>query len=369
MRVYIVGAGVIGRTHAEAVRKLPDRDKIALFVADPNPAALAAFTEQYPEAKPYSDAGAMLAEPAEEDDIVIIGTPPFTHYELARTALASGRHTLCEKPFVMNREQSEELLRTALERGRYIGCCSVRFLGSPKLAEVKKLLASGKLGEIYKVSFVFRNQRGRAGIEYQPESRWFLDRSKSGGGILMDWGPYDFTVLNDLFRPVSVEVVSAWTGRPVTAVDPTDTVYDIEGHVGASLRYRLADGASFWLQYERASCTHGEPGHYFEIEGTLGAVRWSPYFESDQIIYSRDVNGEVHREEITSSLQGEWTVMDRPFYEFFRLVHGEPSLALINEQAVFNFQCIQAVYQCAETGTRQIVERPGSEFTGRTAGR
>ncbi|WP_309120675.1 Gfo/Idh/MocA family oxidoreductase [Paenibacillus sp.] len=77
VRIYLIGAGVIARAHAAAA-KLPE--PAALRVADPNPAALESFRDAYPEAAAFDDAAKMLAsEPARDDDIVIVATPPFLH--------------------------------------------------------------------------------------------------------------------------------------------------------------------------------------------------------------------------------------------------------------------------------------------------
>lgn len=355
MQFYLIGAGVIARSHADAIRKLSNYDEIELKVADPNPQALSGFVELYPEAAAFSDARTMLAEEAKEDDIVVICTPPFTHYELSRLALESNRHVLCEKPLVMNCKEVENLLEITMRKKRLLGCCSDRFIGLPKTEEIKRIIQSNELGEIYKVTFVYRGQRSRPGVEYQPESRWFLDRSKSGGGIVMDWGPYDFAILNDVFKPSAIEVSSAWVSKPETQADPVDTVYDVEGHVGAMMKYHL-DGKTIWVQYERAHCTHGKPYHLVEIEGTKGAVEWSPYFESDKVVFTKDRDGEVVTEESEFANESDISFMDHPIHYFYHKVKGEPSLALTNEQALFNFSCLQALYNCAETGTVQKVK-------------
>ncbi|WP_078382482.1 Gfo/Idh/MocA family protein [Sutcliffiella halmapala] len=355
MKFYLIGAGVIARSHADAILKLPNGADIEVKVADPNPHALNEFVKLHPKATPFSDAKVMLAEEAKQNDIVVIGTPPFTHFELSRLALESGRHVLCEKPLVMKREEGEILLEIANRKNLLLGCCSDRFLGLQKTEEIKRLLQSDAVGEVYKVTFVYRGQRSRPGVEYQPESKWFLDRSKSGGGIVMDWGPYDFAVLNDIFKPSAVEVSAAWVSKPETEVDPVDTVYDIEGHVGAMLKYHL-DGKAIWVQYERASCTHGEAYHHVEIEGTRGALQWSPYFESDKVIYTRDKAGEVVTEEKEIVHEGNIGFMDNPVYYFYKKVKGEASPALTNEQTIFNFSCVQSLYDYVETGTVQRIE-------------
>src|SRR5262249_42983066 len=153
---------------------------------------------------------AMLAESARENDIVIIATPPFTHYELACAALATGRHVLCEKPLALDRTQAHEMLAVAQAHQRLLGCCSVRFLHWPPAEAARRLLQEGALGQLYHIRFLSVEQRNRPGIEYQPGTYWFLDQAKSGGGTLMDRAPYEFTMLNDLLAPTRVEVLSAW---------------------------------------------------------------------------------------------------------------------------------------------------------------
>lgn len=44
---------------------------------------------------------------------VIIATPPDTHYNLALSVIQAGKHVLCEKPFVLENNQAEELFKLA----------------------------------------------------------------------------------------------------------------------------------------------------------------------------------------------------------------------------------------------------------------
>ncbi len=52
-----------------------------------------------------------------EVDAVVIATPNDTHHSLAKKALLSGKHVLCEKPLSMHSEECEELSRISSERG------------------------------------------------------------------------------------------------------------------------------------------------------------------------------------------------------------------------------------------------------------
>lgn len=361
-RIYLVGAGIIARAHAAAIHTLPDAESVVLAVADPNAHTLEAFAAQYPQARLFKDAQTMLEEPAQHTDIVIVATPPSTHYELACAALATGRHVLCEKPLAMDQAQARAMLVVAREQQRLLGCCSVRFLHMPVAEEVRRLLQEGAVGSLSHVRFVNREQRNRPGIEYQPESPWFLQQAKSGGGTLMDRAPYEFTVLNDLFQPVQVDVLAAWLANPVTALNlPPDIVNDVEQQAGATLRYHLADGTTFLLNYERASCTHSEDQSLIEIEGVKGTLRWSwpRWGTHPTLTYSYDKDGWV--ESKTSTFPFPFLVTnalrfgEKPLFYFYQRVTGQPSSAVVNEQALFNFSCIRAIYDCARTGEPHTV--------------
>lgn len=359
-RIYLIGAGKIARSHADALQRLPDPGQISLSVADPSPQALADFSRQYPQAHVFDNAQTMLAEPAQETDIVIVATPPFTHYELTCAALATDRHVLCEKPLAMDRAQARQMLAIAKERNRLLGCCSVRFLHTPPTEEARRLLNEHVLGDIYHVRFINREQRTRPGIEYQPGTSWFLDFAKSGGGTVMDRAPYEITVLNNLFQPESVEVLAAWIANPTTALNlPPETIFDVEQQAGATLRYHLADGKTFMLTYERASCSHSDEQSLIEVEGLEGTLHWHwPGPRANmKLTHNYDHDGLIESRTFSFPPPGPDAMRfgDKPLVYFYRRMIGEPSSAVVNEQALFNFSCIQGIYECARSGQPQTI--------------
>lgn len=357
-RVYLIGAGVIARYHAAATSDLAGAGRVLLSVADPNGEALTGFREQFPSAKIFDDAEAMLAEAPRPSDIVVVATPPFTHHLLAVAALESGRHVLSEKPLAMNRDEARDMLRVARSVGRRLGCCSTRFLGLATNEETKRIVESGTLGELYHATFVNRRQRGRSGIEHQPATRWFLERARSGGGTLMDWSPYDLTTLNHILSPIRVDVLAAWTTDPETAIDlPPGTVVDTEQHAGASLRFHRADGQKIDVTLERAACTHGGERITVEIEGRRGAVSWDwlDWLGDGSVAVSQDQDGRVVTETTRLGVGTPLHPHHRPLVYFHQNVQGNESLAVVDEQAVFNFSCIQGIYACARSGIPQSV--------------
>jgi predicted dehydrogenase len=359
-RIYLIGAGKIARSHANALQTLSDAGEIRLAVADPVPQTLADFGRQYPQARLFDNAQSMLAEPAQETDIVVVATPPFTHYELTCAALATDRHVLCEKPLAMDRAQARQMLAQAKSRNRLLGCCSVRFLHLPPAEEARRLLNEHVLGDIYHVRFISREQRSRPGIEYQPGTFWFLDAAKSGGGTLMDRAPYEFTVLNNLFQPECVEVLAAWMANPTTALHlPPEATFDVEQQAGATLRYHLADGKTFMLTYERASCSHSDEQSLIEVEGLAGTLSWhwpTPRVNM-KLTHNYDRDGLVESRIISFPPPGPEIMRfgDKPLAYFYRRMVGQPSSAVVNEQALFNFSCMRGIYDCARSGQPQTI--------------
>ena len=120
-RVYIIGVGSIANSRIQTIGKLPI-DELETHVSDNNPIVLQQFKERFSSVIPHQDTLSMLAEPAWENDIVIVCTPPVSHCSVTLQALESKRHVLCEKPLAMNQEESRSMLAKAREVEKLLGC-------------------------------------------------------------------------------------------------------------------------------------------------------------------------------------------------------------------------------------------------------
>lgn len=87
-------------------------------------------------------------------DLVVLSTPPHTHYPLAKEALLNGKNVLVEKPFSETSEQAKELFELAEEKELFVQCYQNRRFDSDFLT-VQKVIESGKLGEILEVEMHF----------------------------------------------------------------------------------------------------------------------------------------------------------------------------------------------------------------------
>ena len=115
-------------------------------------------------------------------DAVYVATPHPMHHEDALLALRAGKHVLVEKPFTMNAAEAEELVAEARARGLFLmEAMWTRFL--PHIAEIRRLLAEGALGEIVTVT-------ADHGQWFAEDPAFRLFAPELGGGALLDLGIY-----------------------------------------------------------------------------------------------------------------------------------------------------------------------------------
>src|SRR3954468_8269647 len=133
LNVCMVGHGMMGIWHSEALQRLDDAQLHTVVGRAPAPAgestaapgqgrkppSTEVFATKYGYKKWTTDLGEALADP--EVDVVIIAGPSETHADMGIASLEAGKHTLVEIPIAMNLEGVERVVATAKERGLTLG--------------------------------------------------------------------------------------------------------------------------------------------------------------------------------------------------------------------------------------------------------
>jgi predicted dehydrogenase len=173
-RIGVVGLGYWG---PNLLRVLSERDDVELaWMCDLDGERLARMARRYPAAQTTRRVGDLHAD--DDLDAIVIATPVFTHYALARSSLEAGKHTLVEKPLASSTEEAEELMHLADD----VGCslmCGHTFLYSPPVRAVGEMLRAGALGDLYFIS----SSRVNLGLHQRDVS------------VIWDLGPHDFSIL------------------------------------------------------------------------------------------------------------------------------------------------------------------------------
>jgi len=112
------------------------------------PELFASYQDRLPDARFTTDLSEMLADP--KLDVVVINTPPATHFEYALRALQHQKHVLVEKPFTVTEEETQRLFAEAAAQGVKILAYQNRRYDSD-FQVVAQIIRSGKLGRLVEV--------------------------------------------------------------------------------------------------------------------------------------------------------------------------------------------------------------------------
>jgi len=185
VNIGIIGLGFMGATHIAGYAKIPGVSVAA--VSTSNPAVLAGDLSKIggniefdssaidiSAAKKYSRWEDLTADP--DVDAVDICLPTDLHTSVSMSALAAGKHVLCEKPMALTEADCELMIEAANKNKRVLMIGQVlRFW--PEYVALQKFGASKKYGAIHSATFV-----RQCGL---PDwSKWLPVEARSGGATL-----------------------------------------------------------------------------------------------------------------------------------------------------------------------------------------
>lgn len=185
MKVAVIGCGYWGRHLVRNFNNSNDWD--LKYICDTKKSQLDKFSEMYPEVKAVSDFKVIIAD--KEIDAIVIATPVFTHYDLAKPALEAGKHVWLEKPLTASVKEAEELNKIAESKGLILHVDHT-FIYTPAVRKIKEVIESGEIGDI----MYFDSVRVNLGL-FQHDIN-----------VLWDLAPHDISILEYCIgkKPISV---------------------------------------------------------------------------------------------------------------------------------------------------------------------
>ncbi|MGG1313358.1 Gfo/Idh/MocA family protein [Cohnella laeviribosi] len=176
IRTAVIGTGSISDFHLKSYARHPDAELVA--VCDLNGERARQKADQFGAAKSYSDYKELLADP--DIDAVSVCTWNNTHAEISIAALRAGKHVLVEKPLCTTVEEALRIQEAVEETGKQLMIGYVRRY-DPNARLLKEFVDKGEFGDLYYAKASSIRRHGNPG-------GWFADRSRSGGGPLIDIG-------------------------------------------------------------------------------------------------------------------------------------------------------------------------------------
>ena len=301
MNIGIIGAGAISKRHLNAFRVIPGATVTA--ICDVNEAQAKATAAEFSVPNIFTDYQDILSDPSIE--AVSIVTPTFTHGKIVADALAAGKHVLCEKPPALTYEEALRNEEAAKASGKLLmyGFVS-RFRQEHQL--LKQFVEEGRLGKIYYAEASRMQNCSLLG-------GWFRDKTKSGGGQLMDAAIHQLDLLLWLIDYPEVQSVRGFTsdvnkdlperiqgvGGGYLSAHNTPIPRTIESFATGYITFK--DGRNLIIKAAQIANTPN-PGTRFEILGDKGGVACegtsmkfltidpSNYFVSSEPVITSNVN-------------------------------------------------------------------------------
>jgi predicted dehydrogenase len=157
----LIGAGYFARFQAEAWRRIPAAEIVA--VADPVAGKARSFADEFGIAGAYESTDEALER--ELPDFVDIATRPESHLELVRGAARRGLHVICQKPMAPTWDDCVAMVRACEDAGVRL-LIHENWRWQPWYREVRRLLDARALGNVFQLTFQWRTGDGRGPEPY-----------------------------------------------------------------------------------------------------------------------------------------------------------------------------------------------------------
>ncbi|UPK95237.1 hypothetical protein LCI18_006172 [Fusarium solani-melongenae] len=269
LQVAVVGYGLAAKIfHIPFIQASPLLKLHSIVQRKPNKESSA--PNNHPSLTHYTTLDPVLQDPA--IDLVVITTPPDSHFNLSKLCLQAGKHILVEKPFVPTVEEADQLIHIARENNRLICVYQNRRWDSDFLT-VKSLIKDGIFGRIYEVDTHFDY--------YRPEhfETWRGQLGTTdGGGALFDLGAHLIDQAYTLFGlPSSVYgVLSSQRDGRISPDKPDSVQAQLNYANGLIVNIRISDMSvestqrRFWIRGTKGSFTkNGRDSQEAQLEAGL----------------------------------------------------------------------------------------------------
>jgi len=198
LRVGVIGCGNIAqKVHLRVLRRLDGVEVAA--VAEPDDARRVAGQRLAGCAVIFADYRELLALPGL--DAVVIAAPNILHAEIAVEAFGRGKHVYLEKPISTTADEGARVLDAWCQAGT-VGMVGFNYRFNPLYLEIRRTIASGRLGKLAAARSVFSSSSKRS------LSEWKHDR-RDGGGPLLNMASHHADLLYFFFAQRVREVFAA----------------------------------------------------------------------------------------------------------------------------------------------------------------
>jgi len=303
--------------------------------------------EKYPTIITYRSFEEMLADEAVE--LVIVNTPNYTHYPMAKQALLAGKHVLVEKPFTNTVAEALELIELAGIQNKKLSVFQNRRWDSD-FKTVQKVVAEKLLGDIVEAEIHF----DRYNDVLSPKGH--KEIPGPGTGILYDLGSHLIDQAICLFGMPHSLFADLATMRPSSQIDDYMDLLLLY----PSMRVRI-HGSYFVREPLPSFILHGTKGSFIKpradtqetrlvAQQSPGMKDWGTEPEAARGLLHTEQNGKIIKEHIPTE-RGNYIGYYDQLYN--AIAHNEP-LIVSAADGLNVIRLIEKAYQ--SNAEKRVVE-------------
>lgn len=241
LNIGMIGFGTIAPFYVEAIHNVPGLRLLSVCVPEEAKRVELASSGY----RVANDAHSVFDMP--DIDAVIIATPNVLHAPLSISALASGKHVLCEKPMATRATDAMRMIDAAARAQKHL---AVAFHNrhSPLVLDFVQNMR-GKKFIAFKAVF-----RENILNHCDPSNAWYLQKASSGGGCVIDNGTNFIDVLYTILGPLKVTSAHLGSMRDGVEMD-ADITFSFGGGAGRLILDWQAEQEEKHITF---SCDSGE---------------------------------------------------------------------------------------------------------------
>ncbi len=240
LRYGLIGTGMMGYEHINNLKLMPEAEIAG--ITDPVPQSVQVAQMFLGDAlkdkvKVYPDRQTMLADPS--IDAVLISSPNFTHAEILKDVVKSGKHVLCEKPLATTLDDVRAL-RELAKRHKGVFWVGMEYRYMPPAARFIDEVHSGKIGKLQMLAI--REHRFPFLKKVGDWNRF----SKNTGGTMVEKCCHFFDLMRLIVKAKPLRVYCSgamdvnhlderYDGRVPDIIDNSYTIVDFDNGVRAML--------------------------------------------------------------------------------------------------------------------------------------
>lgn len=279
LRVGLVGTGMIGKQHAEAIGRIPGIELVAITESNKD---LLEKQKAYFRVNAYADYKEMIAN--ESLDVIHNCTPNVFHYEINKYALEKGLHVYSEKPLAITVEQGIELTQLAKSKNLANGV-NFNYRNNAMVQDMRARMQKKDAGRC----LLLHGHYIQDWLMYDTDFNWRLE-TKDGGEsrALADIGSHWFDTVQAITGKKIVSVYSRnFITHPVRKKGAAD--FKVETEDGGLIMFQMEDGTQGSLVVSQVSAGYKNQ-LFVSVDCEKYSMRWNQE-QSDRLLIGTRENG------------------------------------------------------------------------------